>query len=192
MHYRTPLVSTKHQRCYDILARLRLRPAGYRVSKAAWERHWLSEAASLEPLKSKADLITDARKRKNLTQLQRVFAFQGVWWMASSTQFLMVPFLEGPSLVPSDLLMRSSTKTSGKRPLPYNDVLDSSHTKPEAATVVPWFRRDFVHPGQSVLRGRWIEIRDDGRGAYAQWLDVGPHHTDDAAYVFGSARPSLH
>jgi hypothetical protein len=24
--------------------------------------------------------------------------------------------------------------------LPYNDVLDSSHTKPEAATVVPWFR----------------------------------------------------
>ena len=28
--------------------------------------------------------------------------------------------------------------------LPYNDVLDSSHTKPEAATVVPWFSRDFV------------------------------------------------
>jgi len=46
--------------------------------------------------------------------------------------------------------------------LPYNDVLDSSHTKPEAATVVPWFRRDFVRQGQSVLRGRWIEIQHGG------------------------------
>jgi hypothetical protein len=76
--------------------------------------------------------------------------------------------------------------------LPYNDVLDSSHTKPEAATVVPWFRRDFVRQGQSVLRGRWIEIRHGGRAAYAQWLDVGPYHTDDAAYVFGSTRPREH
>jgi hypothetical protein len=43
--------------------------------------------------------------------------------------------------------------------LPYNDLLDSSHTNPEAAAVVPWFRRSFVRPGQSVLRGRWVEIR---------------------------------
>jgi hypothetical protein len=33
--------------------------------------------------------------------------------------------------------------------LPYNDV-ESGHTRPEAASVVPWFRSVYVRDGQSV------------------------------------------
>src|ERR1700680_2067509 len=38
--------------------------------------------------------------------------------------------------------------------LPYTDIIDSSHTKPEAARI-PWFRSSFVCQGKSVLEGRW-------------------------------------
>jgi hypothetical protein len=42
--------------------------------------------------------------------------------------------------------------------LPYNDV-NHSHTKAEAAQVVPWFRNSFVRDGQSVCKDHWLAIR---------------------------------
>ena len=43
----------------------------------------------------------------------------------------------------------------------------------------------------SACKDRWIEIKNRaGRYCYAQWEDVSPGSTGDAAYVFGSSRPS--
>src|ERR1700730_9917099 len=72
--------------------------------------------------------------------------------------------------------------------LPYNDI-DDHHTKPEAAQVIPWFNNSFVRDGQSVCKGRWIEIRHGSKVCYAQWEDVGPFQTDHWQYVFGDERP---
>jgi hypothetical protein len=96
------------------------------------------------------------------------------------------PGLEGRrNFVPVDFLPRQNPFYVA---LPYNDV-DDHHTKPEAAQVIPWFRNAFVRDGQSVCKGRWIEIRHKGRVCYAQWEDVGPFQTDDLEYVFGGQRP---
>jgi hypothetical protein len=74
--------------------------------------------------------------------------------------------------------------------LPYNDVSKGGF-KPEARTVIPWFRQAFVKDGQSVCRDRWIAIRNrSGRVCYAQWGDCGPFRTDHWEYVFGRGRPS--
>jgi hypothetical protein len=72
--------------------------------------------------------------------------------------------------------------------LPYNDVEDH-HTKPEAARVVPWYHSSFSRDGQSVCKGRWVEIRHGNKVCYAQWEDVGPFQTDHWQYVFGDERP---
>ena len=55
--------------------------------------------------------------------------------------------------------------------------------------MVPWFIASFRRPEQSVCKGRWVEIRHGLKSCYAQWEDVGPFRTDDAACVFGSERP---
>ena len=73
--------------------------------------------------------------------------------------------------------------------LPYNDVLCRGVTKPEAASVIPWFKSTFTKPGESVCRDRWVAIRKDNRVCYAQWSDCGPFRTDHWQYVFGSERP---
>ncbi|MBV9490370.1 MAG: hypothetical protein JO069_11710 [Verrucomicrobia bacterium] len=72
--------------------------------------------------------------------------------------------------------------------LPYNDV-EGRHTKPEAASVVPWFKDAFVRDGQTTLKGRWLAIRHGNRVCYAQWEDCGPFRTDHWQYVFGNERP---
>jgi len=74
--------------------------------------------------------------------------------------------------------------------LPYNDVTRGS-TKPEARMCIPWFRTAFVREGLTVLKDRWIAIRNraTGRIAYAQWGDCGPFRTDHWQYVFGNERP---
>jgi hypothetical protein len=72
--------------------------------------------------------------------------------------------------------------------LPYNDVTKGQH-KPEASTVIPWFKEAFTKPGRSVLKGRWVAIRRGHRVAYAQWEDCGPFRTDHYQYVFGNERP---
>jgi hypothetical protein len=72
--------------------------------------------------------------------------------------------------------------------LPYCDIKDG-RLKTEAAKVVPWFIASFRGPGQSVCKGRWLEIRRGLKSCYAQWEDVGPYRTDSAGYVFGNERP---
>src|SRR5271169_3082221 len=41
--------------------------------------------------------------------------------------------------------------------LPYNDVA-GGHTKPEARSIIPWFKQVFVRDGQSVLKDKWINF----------------------------------
>ncbi len=72
--------------------------------------------------------------------------------------------------------------------LPYNDV-SRGRFKPEAALVIPWFKRDFTAQGQSVCKGRWLAIRKGNRVCYAQWEDCGPFRTDHFQYVFQNERP---
>lgn len=74
--------------------------------------------------------------------------------------------------------------------LPYNDVTGKA-TKPEVRAVVPWFEMDFVKEGQSVCRGRWLQIQDQKRErvCYAQWSDAGPYRVDHWQYVFGNELP---
>jgi hypothetical protein len=73
--------------------------------------------------------------------------------------------------------------------LPYNDCINHTQHKPEAARVIPWFKQMFTKPGKTVLRGTWLAIRYGNRVCYAQWEDCGPFVTDDHEYVFGNARP---
>lgn len=72
--------------------------------------------------------------------------------------------------------------------LPYNDITRNGH-KPEAATVIPWFKQTFERPGKTVCKGRWIAIKFKDRICYAQWEDCGPFRTDHWQYVFGKERP---
>jgi hypothetical protein len=73
--------------------------------------------------------------------------------------------------------------------LPYNDV-GRGGTKPEARTVIPWFKEAFEKEGQSVCRDRWVRIRSrGGKDCYAQWSDCGPFRADHWQYVFGDERP---
>lgn len=72
--------------------------------------------------------------------------------------------------------------------LPYNDLTSKGH-KEEARRVIPWFDEAYENPHKSVLKGRWIAIRFQGRVCYAQWEDVGPFRTDHWEYVFGNERP---
>ena len=73
--------------------------------------------------------------------------------------------------------------------LPYNDVSKGSH-KPEAARIIPWFKRDFTQKGKSVCKGKWVQIVYKGKYCFAQWEDCGPFTTDDWHYVFGDKPPS--
>jgi hypothetical protein len=72
--------------------------------------------------------------------------------------------------------------------LPYNDI-QKGGPKPEAAKVIPWYRRDKDSKYESVCRGTWVQIYYNGRYCFAQWEDCGPFVTDDWQYVFGKARP---
>lgn len=74
--------------------------------------------------------------------------------------------------------------------LPYNDIKKGGGGhKDEARQCIPWFEQAYDGPDHSVCKGRWIAIRKGNRVCYAQWEDAGPFTTDDAAYVFGNARP---
>jgi hypothetical protein len=72
--------------------------------------------------------------------------------------------------------------------LPYND-LAGGRRKADAAAVVPWASGRTWGLGESMCKNRWVRITRGSRSCYAQWEDVGPFRTDDAAYVFGSAAP---
>lgn len=72
--------------------------------------------------------------------------------------------------------------------LPYNDVSRGGH-KAEASRVIPWFRREYAGKGQSVCKGRWVQIVYNKRSCFAQWEDCGPFTTEDWPYVFGDKPP---
>ena len=66
--------------------------------------------------------------------------------------------------------------------LPYYDV-ENHHTRPEAPTVIAWFRRTFICDVQSVCKDRWIELRHGNRVCFAQWEETsarGPTETKTA------------
>ncbi len=73
--------------------------------------------------------------------------------------------------------------------LPYNDCLNHAMHKPEASRVIPWFKRINPKPGQTVCKGRWVQIVANKKVCYAQWEDCGPFVTNDYEYVFGNKRP---
>lgn len=73
--------------------------------------------------------------------------------------------------------------------LPYNDVLGQGRHKPEASRVIPWFNRLKPDAGQTVCKGRWVQLYNGVRVCYAQWEDCGPWVTDDWDYVFGTKPP---
>lgn len=73
--------------------------------------------------------------------------------------------------------------------LPYNDVNGWSSHKSEASRVIPWFARMRPKPGESVCKGRWVQIYNGSRSCFAQWEDCGPWVTDDWEYVFGNKKP---
>jgi hypothetical protein len=73
--------------------------------------------------------------------------------------------------------------------LPYNDVLDYKTHKPEASRVIPWFAAMRPEPGDTVCKGRWVQIYRGRKSCYAQWEDCGPWETDDWPYVFGNKPP---
>jgi hypothetical protein len=72
--------------------------------------------------------------------------------------------------------------------LPYNDLANGQF-KPEASSVIPWFKQAYTEPGQSVCWHRWVAIRKGNRTCYAQWEDCGPFLIDHFQYVFGNERP---
>jgi hypothetical protein len=74
--------------------------------------------------------------------------------------------------------------------LPFNDL-----AHPDLA--MKWLPKGWTSSGttgdetRSACKDRWVEIKNRaGRYCFAQWEDVGPGSTDDAAYVFGSSRPA--
>ena len=73
--------------------------------------------------------------------------------------------------------------------LPYNDVINHRSHKPEAARLIPWFSQMRPEPGDTVCKGRWLQIYRNGRSCFAQWEDCGPWVTDDWEYVFGNKPP---
>lgn len=75
--------------------------------------------------------------------------------------------------------------------LPYNDCLNHYQHKPEARRVIPWWNRYQPNPGQTICKGRWVQIycSETKKICYAQWEDCGPWVTDDFEYVFGQKSP---
>ena len=53
----------------------------------------------------------------------------------------------------------------------------------------PWADEELVE-GESLFKGRWLELRSGGETTYAQWHDVGPNVEDDYGYVFGEGEPT--
>jgi len=69
--------------------------------------------------------------------------------------------------------------------LPYNDYAENGSRKSTASYCLN------AHGSSgSWCKNTWIKITKGGKVVYAQWQDVGPMNEDDAAYVFGTAKPT--
>ena len=56
--------------------------------------------------------------------------------------------------------------------LPYNDIVSSGNTKPEAKLMIPWIKKRTPGPGGTVCKSQWLALRYGGRVCYAQWEAV--------------------
>lgn len=56
-------------------------------------------------------------------------------------------------------------------------------------TYVYWSNEKAWGHDESMCKNRWIKIMANGKTAYAQWEDTGPHEYNDYNYVFGAAAP---
>lgn len=74
--------------------------------------------------------------------------------------------------------------------LPYNDLEIDGTRKADAKRVVPWANESTNATTGSIVKNRWVEVSIGDRRCYGQWEDAGPFLENDAAYVFGSARPA--
>jgi hypothetical protein len=72
--------------------------------------------------------------------------------------------------------------------LPFNDYDENGLKSDKELHRIPWYTGT-IPENTSILKNRWIEVTHGNRTAYGQWEDVGPFGENDAAYVFGSARP---
>jgi hypothetical protein len=75
--------------------------------------------------------------------------------------------------------------------LPYNDLAKGGR-KAGAEKRVPWAnQKQEWGKWEPMCKDRWVRVSCGQQVCYAQWEDVGPFETDDAAYVFGdgSVRP---
>lgn len=71
--------------------------------------------------------------------------------------------------------------------LPYNDLDDHCRPKDNQNSVY-WYTGK-THGNQSLVKNRWIQVKVDGKSAYAQIEDSGPFGEDDVGYVFGDHPP---
>ncbi len=72
--------------------------------------------------------------------------------------------------------------------LPFNDF-KAGHRRADLDRIIPWARGASPPKRESLCKNRWVRIDHAGRTCYAQWEDVGPFVSDDAAYVFGNSPP---
>ncbi len=72
--------------------------------------------------------------------------------------------------------------------LPYND-LHAGRRRADAARVIAWATGRTWFEDESMCKNHWVCLLHNGLACYAQWEDVGPFRSDDAAYVFGHAVP---
>lgn len=73
--------------------------------------------------------------------------------------------------------------------LPFNDIAEDGKPKAEELLHrIPWYSGSST-TGVSIMKNRWVEIRYNGKTAYAQIEDVGPMNENDAGYVFGASEP---
>lgn len=73
--------------------------------------------------------------------------------------------------------------------LPYDDLDNSGNRRGNVADVIPWAHTQTFPSTVSIVKNRWVKIMANGNTCFGQWEDVGPFNTDDARYVFGTARP---
>jgi hypothetical protein len=78
--------------------------------------------------------------------------------------------------------------------LPYDDV-NNPAAFAMRANVIPWandpgYTGRADDPNFSFMKNRWVQLTKDGHVCYGEIEDAGPAVYDDAAYVFGPARPA--
>lgn len=71
--------------------------------------------------------------------------------------------------------------------LPYNDLNGNCQPK-DSQSAVYWYNGT-TQTGESLLKNRWLEVRNGDKVAYAQLEDAGPFGEDDVGYVFGDQAP---